>query len=109
MRGTATGAKRFCSQEDEPTLAKKLGFALFALSFLAAGNATAEEKKGEPVPGINPDERLSEQLDESKGVIDPPPVGDAEIRAPAPDPTPGTTRVIPPPGTPEGDQSVQPK
>ena len=52
---------------------------------------------------------LSEQLDENKGVIDPPPVGDAEIHAPAPEPLPGTTPVIPPPGTPGGDPSVVPK
>jgi len=63
----------------------------------------------EPVPGIDEDRTLSEQLDESKGVIDPPPVGDAEIHAPAPEPLPGTTPVIPPPGTPGGDPSIQPK
>jgi len=90
------------------SFAKKLAFALFALSLVASG-AVAEEKKSEPMPGINPDESLSGQLDEGKGVIDPPPVGDAEIQAPAPAPNPGTTPVIPPPGTPEGDQSIQPK
>jgi hypothetical protein len=63
----------------------------------------------EPVPGIDEDRTLSEQLDESKGVIDPPPVGDAEIHAPAPESLPGTTPVIPPPGTPGGDPSIQPK
>lgn len=63
----------------------------------------------EPVPGIDPDRTLSEQLHEDKGVIKPPAVGDAEIHAPAPDPTPGTTPVIPPPGTPGGDPTVEPK
>jgi hypothetical protein len=67
------------------------------------------EPPSEPVPGVDPDQSLSEQLDENKGVIEPPPVGDAGIHAPAPDPTPGTTPVIPPPGTPGGDPSVQPK
>lgn len=65
--------------------------------------------ESEPVPGIDPDETLSEHLDENKGVIEPPAVGDAEIHVPAPDPTPGTTPVIPPPGTPGGDPTVQPK
>jgi hypothetical protein len=93
-----------------PTLAKTFGFTLCALSLLFSGAALADDqKKSEPVPGINPDQSLSRQLDEGKGVIDPPPVGDAEIQAPAPAPNPGTTPVIPPPGTPGGDQSIQPK
>lgn len=54
-------------------------------------------------------ENLSEQLDRNKGVITPPPTGDAEIYTDAPNPNPGTTPVIPPPGTPGGDQSIQPK
>jgi hypothetical protein len=90
-------------------LAKKLGFAVFAVSLLASATAMAEEQKSEPVPGINPDESLSGQLDRNKGVIDPPPIGDSEILAPAPDPDPGTTPVIPPPGTRGGDQSIEPK
>jgi hypothetical protein len=52
---------------------------------------------------------LSDKLDRTDGVIRPP----ADI---APDmavrplvPNPGTTRVIPPPGSPGGDQSVEPK
>jgi len=90
-------------------LAKKLGFAAFAVSLLASATAVAEEQKSEPVPGIDPNQSLSDQLDEGKGVINPPPVGDTEIQAPAPDPNPGTTPVIPPPGTPGGDQSIEPK
>jgi hypothetical protein len=34
---------------------------------------------------------------------------DPGIHAPAPNPDPGTTRVIPPPGTPGGDPRVQPR
>jgi len=90
------------------SFAKKLAFTFCALSLVASG-AVAEEKKSEPVPGINPDQSLSRQLNEGKGVIDPPPVGDAEIQAPAPAPNPGTTPAIPPPGTPGGNQSIQPK
>jgi hypothetical protein len=63
----------------------------------------------EPVPGIDKNESLSEQLAEDKGVIKPPPTGDSEIHTTAPNPNPGTMPVIPPPGTPGGDQSVQPK
>jgi hypothetical protein len=52
-------------------------------------------------------ESLSERLDQNDGVIQPPTdtTPDMAIR-PA---DPGTTRVIPPPGTPGGDQSVEPK
>lgn len=52
-------------------------------------------------------ETLSERLESTEGVIRPPPniAPDMAIRPP----DPGTTRVIPPPGTPGGDQSVQPK
>jgi hypothetical protein len=54
-------------------------------------------------------ETLSERLDRSKGVIRPPSGIDPKIHKPAPTPNPKTTPVIPPPGTPGGDQSVQPK
>ena len=60
-------------------------------------------------PSANEGENLSEQLDRNKGVITPPPTGDADIYTDAPNPNPGTTPVIPPPGTPGGDQSIQPK
>ena len=96
------------SERALPIFAKRLGLTLCALSLLASA-AMAQDEKSEPVPGINPDQSLSEQLNKDKGVIEPPPVGDAEIEAPAPDPTPNTTPVIPPPGTPGGDQSIQPK
>ncbi|WP_048708412.1 hypothetical protein [Microvirga massiliensis] len=54
-----------------------------------------------------PDENLSERLDRSDGVIHPPTdiAPDMAIRPP----DPGTTRVIPPPGTPGGDPSIEPK
>lgn len=67
------------------------------------------EDAAEPVPGRDPDQSLSEQLDEDKGVITPPPVGDEEIHVPAPNPNPGTTPVIPPPGTAGGDPTIQPQ
>lgn len=76
-----------------------------AMCFASPSDATEEES--EPVPGIEDDKTLSEQLDEDKGVIEPPDVGDAEIYVPAPDPDPGTTPVIPPPAA--DDPTVQPK
>lgn len=50
---------------------------------------------------------LSDQLEGSKGVIRPPANVDPAMRIPAPDV--GRTPVIPPPGTPGGNQDVQPK
>ncbi|WP_322514190.1 hypothetical protein SR870_14185 [Rhodopseudomonas palustris] len=52
-------------------------------------------------------EPLGDKLARSDGVLCPPAGVDPEIRAPTPDT--GTMRVIPPPGSPGGDQSVQPK
>jgi hypothetical protein len=51
----------------------------------------------------------SEKLNRTDGVIRPPAniAPDMTVRAPVPDP--GTTRVIPPPGTPGGDQTIEPK
>jgi hypothetical protein len=86
-----------------------IGCAALLSAALMTPTPSLAEPPSEPVPGVDPDQSLSEQLDESKGVIDPPPIGDAGIHVPAPDPTPGTTPVIPPPGTPGGDPTVQPK
>lgn len=52
-------------------------------------------------------ETLSEQLARSGGVICPPAGVDPQIANPPPEG--GRTPVIPPPGTPGGDQSIQPK
>ena len=50
---------------------------------------------------------LSDKLAQSKGVICPPVTGDREMQV-AP-PAGGKLKVIPPPGSPGGDPSVQPK
>ena len=63
----------------------------------------------QPLPEMQPGETLSEHLDRNQGVISPPPTGDAEIYTTAPNPDPGTTPVIPPPGSPGGDPNIQPK
>ena len=60
--------------------------ALLAAAALVIPLTAVAEQPSEPVPGIDEDQTLSEQLDENKGVIEPPPVGDAGIHAPAPDP-----------------------
>lgn len=55
-----------------------------------------------------PQEPLSEKLGKSEGVIEPPSRIDPEIKAPTPDIN-SRMPVLPPPGEPGGDQSVQPK
>jgi hypothetical protein len=52
-------------------------------------------------------EPLSDKLAKSDGVLCPPSGVDTEMRVPTPDS--GTTPVIPPPGSPGGDQTVRPK
>lgn len=81
---------------------------LRALVFLASILVAPFYAASEPVPGIDHNKTLSEQLDEDKGVIAPPPVGDEAIHVPAPNPTPGTTRVIPPPGPDGGNPPSSP-
>ena len=63
--------------------------------------ATAQDRR--------PGETLSERLDRNSGVIHPPAGMDPGIAVPVPDPNPNSTPVIPPPGTPGGNPSVQPK
>jgi len=52
-------------------------------------------------------ESLSDKLDRSEGVLPPPADVDPGLAKPAPDV--GTTRIIPPPGSPGGDPTVRPK
>ena len=52
---------------------------------------------------------LSDKLEQSEGVIRPPSDIAPDMTVPAPVPNPRTTPVIPPPGSPGGTQSVQPK
>jgi|SRR5580704_2136060 hypothetical protein len=49
---------------------------------------------------------LSQKLEQGNGVLCPPPTGDPSVQRP---PNVGTTPVIPPPGSPGGDRSIQPK
>ena len=72
------------------------------------GAACPPDVKGEPpTVGGGSSQSLSDKLAQSKGVICPPAGVDREIQVAPPDG--GKLRVIPAPGTPGGDQSVQPK
>jgi hypothetical protein len=55
------------------------------------------------------DGSLSERLGRSDGVITPPADTDLRMNVPAPVPDPGTTPVIPPPGSPGNPSPVRPK
>ena len=77
---------------------------------LRASDMQTTVGKGGEVQIHRPDGKddLSEKLARSGGVICPPEHVDPEIRQPTP-PTGGSMPVIPPPGSPGGDRSVQPK
>ena len=64
-------------------------------------------KGGGPTVGSGSDAPLSDKLAQSKGVICPPAGVDRDIHV-AP-PGGGQLKVIPPPGSPGGDPSVEPK
>jgi hypothetical protein len=68
-------------------------------------------RPGEPntTGSIGSGENLSDRLSRSEGVIKPRRGIDPEIEVPAPVPNPGTTLVVPPPGSPGGDQRIRPK
>jgi hypothetical protein len=80
-------------------IAVMLFLALTAGSVLAADDKACSQQD-------RANKTLSEKLDQSAGVICPPDV-DPAIKVPTPNA--GKTPVIPPPGSPGGDQSVQPK
>jgi hypothetical protein len=76
------------------------------------------DTQGQPDPRQDPrstgavgqsPQTLSEKLDRTDGVIRPPTDIAPDMSVRAPDPNPGTTRVIPPPGAPGGDPTLEPK
>jgi hypothetical protein len=71
------------------------------------GHASVGSGNEVVAPNAKKDENLSDHLASSGGVICPPPAVDPAIKAPTPDT--GRMPVIKPPGSPGGDQSVQPK
>ena len=62
-----------------------------------------------PEQGEGSGSSMSERLSKSQGVIRPPQEVDPAIKQEAPSTGPNSMPVIPPPGTPGGDQSVKPK
>lgn len=77
-------------------------------------NATIPEKIAPEEPSstgstAGSDASLSEKLERSDGVIRPPAGVAPDMTVPAPVPNPGTTRVIPPPGSPGGNPRLDPR
>lgn len=73
--------------------------------------ATPGDRRQDPQlidPPARPGETLSERLDRTDGVIRPPTDITRDNNTIRP-PDPGTTRVIPPPGSPGGDPTIRPK
>jgi hypothetical protein len=73
----------------------------------ARGRASVGSGNEIVAPNVKKDQTLSDHLAQSGGVICPPPAVDPNIKAPTPET--GNMPVIPPPGSPGGDQSVKPK
>lgn len=84
-----------------------LRWVMTAVAMSLASASMAQTRQGaEQKPDDPPS--LTDKLDKSEGVLKPPPDIDPQIAKPPPK-TPAPTPVIPPPGEPGGDQSVQPK
>jgi hypothetical protein len=77
-----------------------------ALAPQPCADASTEGRRNSPPSESKPNEDLSQKLAEGNGVLCPPPV-DPDIQAPTPNM--GRTPIIPAPGTPGGNPSVQPK
>ena len=65
-------------------------------------------REGSTTPDGTRSGSLTDELSRSQGVVRPPETGDEVVRAP-PRASTQTTPVIPPPGSPGGNQDIQPK
>jgi hypothetical protein len=74
---------------------------------LQTGEGTAGTQLRPPATGSEKSQDLGNKLARTNGVLCPPAGIDPQISEPPP--AGGKTPVIPPPGSPGGDQSVQPK
>jgi hypothetical protein len=80
-----------------------------AAAMLLLLGACASRQSGTAVQGSSaPPGSLSGELSRSRGVIAPPPTGDAGV-VPPPAVGPQSMPVIPPPGSPGGRQDIVPK
>ena len=85
--------------------------AALALAQPAWSQSTPSDRDRQPqaeTQGQAPGGNLSDRLDRSKGVIQPPPAVDPGMQVTPPNPD-ARMPVIPPPGSRDGDQTVQPK
>jgi hypothetical protein len=79
-------------------------------SFAAANAPDKTVPQGSDPPGADDAGQPSQSVIPRKGVITPPPTGDEEIHTQAPNPDAGhEEEVIPPPGTPGGDPTIEPR
>jgi hypothetical protein len=85
--------------------------AVLALAPPAWSQSTPSDRDRQPkteTEGQAPSENLSERLDRSKGVIQPPQSVDPGMQVTPPNPD-SRMPVIPPPGTRDGDKTIDPK
>lgn len=95
-----------------PLFAKALCLAAaLALAPPAWGQSTSPDRDRQPrteTEGQSPSGNLSDRLDRSKGVIQPPQSVDPGMQVTPPNPD-ARMPVIPPPGSRDGDRTIEPK
>jgi hypothetical protein len=98
--------------------AARTGAALCALFLLAGPFEVFAKDQGSEQPPLrvpeatqdnSPGKTLSDRLNSTGGVIHPPSEVDPGVVKPAPQMPPQSMPVVPPPGTPGGNEHVQPK
>jgi hypothetical protein len=107
----AGGTRRRPGRYPAVNIIAKLVLAVLVVTHAMRSAAVAQAQAADPKAcsdraGNSPNQDLSNRLDASNGVICPPSV-DPGIKAPTPEA--GRMPVIPPPGSPGGDPTVQPK
>jgi hypothetical protein len=110
------------ARNGDAQMTRSIALASVVLFSLGAGIAAAQTNPATPntttqgctpaggsatVGAAQPGNDLSDKLARSNGVICPPPGVDPDMRVPPPQG--GALRVVPPPGTPGGDQRTIPK
>ena len=103
MSSAGASASRFAKLKQLAPLLTATA-ALLALLLVVVTSPTVTEAAP---PTINPSGSESAP---DKGVIKPPPTGDAAIQTTVPNPKAGSNKdVIPPPGTPGGNPNIEPR